>query len=75
MYISVPHHLNILVFLYDNIELEPWPDGEGETKLWDNIHVELVLLLVRAEARHGGEEGGVRLVEVGVGESNGGSFG
>ena len=49
-----PHHLNILILLNYCIQLKPWPDGQGKAKLWGNIHIELVLLLVRAEARHSG---------------------
>ena len=60
----LPHDVNVLVSPDDSIQLEPWPDGKWEAKLRNNIHIELVLVFVRAETRHGREKGGVCLVEV-----------
>ena len=45
-------HLNICITLNDGIELELWPDGQGESKLGRDVDVELVLLLLRLQPLH-----------------------
>lgn len=71
----LPHNLNIIVFLDYDVELEPRSDGQGKAKLWSNIHVELVFIFVWLQSLHSIAIGGIRLVEMGVGERNGGSLG
>ena len=45
-------HLNICITLNDGIELELWPDGQGESKLGRDINIELMLLLLRLQTLH-----------------------
>ena len=45
-------YLNICIALNDGIELELWPDGQRESKLWRNIDVELVFLLIWLQTLH-----------------------
>ena len=54
-------HLNICITLNDGIELELWPDGQGESKLGRDVDVELVLLLVRLQTLHIVQIPGIRL--------------
>lgn len=44
-----PHCRHVRIPVDDNIELELGTDGEGETEVWCNVHVELVFLLLRVE--------------------------
>ena len=49
---KVPHRFYLGFLVDDNIELEPRSDCQRKAKLWQNVNIKLVLLLLRVETLH-----------------------
>ena len=51
-YITLPHDVDLRFLVDDNVELEPGSDGQRKAELWQNVNIELVLLLLRLQTLH-----------------------
>ena len=49
---KVPHRFYLGFLVDDNIELESGSDCKRKAKLWQNVNIKFVLLLLRVETLH-----------------------
>merc|ERR1719400_2199611 len=64
-------HRDVRVPPEDRVQLELWPECEGEAELWVDVGEHLVLLLLRLHTDHCLPERRVSLIEMWIGKSDG----